>query len=252
MQNLAAALAARESRASTPYGLYLLPADDPAAELARSVERDVFFEFFGNTPELLAQEYGPFEMASHFLLVLDHESLRPAGACRIIEPTTAGNKTVEDVGRVWGLPLLAGRDPGHPLADNAWDVATLAVQPDYRGPRTDGLISAALFQGITMFMASCGVRWVTATLDMVVLDLVQSRCREPFVAFPGARPRSYLDSPLSLPVYCDGDRYRDRIVLEDPGLHDFLFAGVGFEGVVSAPRWAGVPVRAGAVLAATG
>src|SRR5690349_17152295 len=102
MQDLAAALAAREARASTPYGLYLLPADDPAAELARAVERSVFFEFFGNTPDLLADEYGPFEPASRFLLVLDHEMMRPAGTCRLIEPTAAGNKTVTDLDRVWG------------------------------------------------------------------------------------------------------------------------------------------------------
>jgi hypothetical protein len=245
MQDLAAALAAREARPPTPYGLYRLTGDDPAAELARAVERDVFLEFFGNTPELLAREYGPFEGASHFLLVLDHETLRPAGACRLIEPSPAGNKTVEDVGRVWGLPLLARDEHVHPLAGAAWDVATLAVGAGYRGTRTDGLISAALFQGITMFMATAGVRWVTATLDLVVLDLVQSRCREPFVAFPGAEPRSYLDSPLSLPVYCDGDRYRARLAQADPGLHELLFAGVGLEDHVSVPCWAAEVAAAG-------
>jgi hypothetical protein len=248
MQNLAAALAAREARPSTPYGLYLLPAEDPAAELARQVERDVFHEFFGNTPELLAREYGPYERASSFLVVLDHGLLRPAGTCRLIEPGPAGNKTVTDIGRVWGLPLLPGRDPGHPLADRAWDIATLAVQPDYRGEHTDGLISAALFQGMTMFMASRGARWVTATLDLVVLDLVQARCREPFVAFPGAEPRAYLDSPLSLPVYCDGERYRDRVAVEDPDLHHFLFAGAGLTGLVSAPSWTGAPAALAAAV----
>ena len=33
--------------------MYVLEADDPAAQLARIVERDVFYETFGNTPELL-------------------------------------------------------------------------------------------------------------------------------------------------------------------------------------------------------
>src|SRR5690606_40194536 len=120
---------------------------------------DVFLEVFGNTAELLEREYGPFERASRFLVVLDHETLRPAGACRMIEPSPAGNKTVEDVGRVWGLPLLGASAGGHPLAEDAWDVATLAVHADYRGERTDSVISAALFQGITMFMASRDVRW---------------------------------------------------------------------------------------------
>jgi hypothetical protein len=238
MLDLAAALAAREARAPTRYGLYILPSWDPAAELARSVEREVFLEFFGNTPELLAEEYGPFEAASLFMLVLDHERHRPAGACRIIQPAACGNKTVKDVERVWGLPLRGASRDVRSLVPAAWDVATLAVRSDYRGRRTDGLVSAALFQSITMLMATSGVRWVTATLDMVVLDLVQRQCGEPFMPFPGAEPRAYLDSPLSLPVYCDGDRYQHRLAASDPPLHEFLFGGVGLEALVSSPRWA--------------
>jgi hypothetical protein len=233
MQEIAAALAARDARPTTPYGRYLIRSCDPAAELARAVEREVFAEFFGNTPELLAREYDPFEAGSTFLVVLDHETHRPAGACRLIEPSTVGNKTVDDVERVWARPSHHTQR----LARSAWDVATLAVSKDYRGPRTDGLISAALFQGITMVMASNGVRWVTATLDLVVLDLVQHQCGNPFVAFPGTEPRSYLDSPLSLPVYCDGDQFRHRLASDDPGLHSFLFEGTGLEDLVSAPRW---------------
>jgi hypothetical protein len=236
MADLAAALAAREARARTRYGLYLLRSWDPAAELARSIERQVFLEFFGNTPELLADEYGPFEAASLFVLVLDHRMLRPAGACRLIQPTGAGNKTVEDLERIWEVPPL-GITRDSSLVHSAWDVATLAVDSDYRGRKTNGLVSAALFQAITMLMATRGVRWVTATLDLVVLDLVQRQCGEPFVPFPGAEPRSYLDSPLSLPVYCDGDRYRRRLAVSDPSLYDFLFGGVGLEGLVSSPSW---------------
>jgi hypothetical protein len=230
MQDLAAALAAPEARAAR-YELHLLRAWDAAAELARQVEREVFAEFFGNTPELLAREYGRFEDASVFLLVLDHERAEPAGVCRIVKPSPSGNKTVEDLERVWGLPV--GRHGQR--WDDAWDVATLAVQRRYRGRRTNGLVSAALFQGVTMLMSRRDVRWVTATLDLVVLDLVQRQCGEPFVPFPGAEPRSYLDSPLSLPVYCDGDRFRARLAAEDPSRYAFFFEGVGLEGLVSTP-----------------
>jgi hypothetical protein len=231
------ATAVPEARASTPFGLYVLQSGDPASEWARQVEREVFLEFFGNTPELLAREYGPFEEASVFLLVHDHERDQPAGAARLIRPTSTGNrnKTVEDVERVWGLPVMGGARDAHDLVHDAWDVATIAVRPQYRRRHTDGLISAALFQGITMLMSSRDVRWVTATLDLVVLDLVQEQCGRPFTPFPGAAPRAYLDSPLSLPVYCDGDRYQRRLAVDDPALHAFLFEGRGLEEVVATP-----------------
>jgi hypothetical protein len=242
-----AATAVPEARASTPYGLYILRSPDPAAELARQVEQEVFLEFFGNTPELLAREYGPFEEASVFLLVFDHDRNEPAGAARLIRPTSTGNrnKTVEDVERVWGLPVMGGARDAHDLVHDAWDVATLAVRPPWRRRHTDGLISAALFQGITMLMSARGVRWVTATLDLVVLDLVQAQCGRPFTPFPGAAPRAYLDSPLSLPVFCDGDRYRRRLAVDDPAMHEFLFEGRGLEDLVSAPRWTGELVGTG-------
>jgi hypothetical protein len=237
----ATALAVSEARASAPFGLYVLNPGEPAAERARQVEREVFLEFFGNTPELLAREYGPFEEASLFLLVMDHERDEPAGMSRLIRPTSRGsrNKTVEDVGRVWGLPVMGGAAEAHDLVHDAWDVATLAVRPGYRRRHTGGLISAALFQGITMLMSTSAVRWVTATLDLVVLDLVQEQCGRPFTPFPGASPMAYLDSPLSLPVYCDGERYQRRLAVDDPALHEFLFEGRGLEGSVATPWAAG-------------
>ena len=44
---------------TSPLGVYMFRSTDPGAELARHVERVVFMETFGNTPDLLAQEYGP-------------------------------------------------------------------------------------------------------------------------------------------------------------------------------------------------
>src|SRR5438128_969954 len=89
----------------TPFGLYLVPSHQPEAELARSIERDVFFEYFGNTPELLAEEYGRYEQASLFLTVMDHVRVRPAGMIRVIQPSPAGLKTLHDLERVWEQPL---------------------------------------------------------------------------------------------------------------------------------------------------
>ena len=42
---------------SEPFGVYVFAADAPESELARHVEREVFYEYFDNTPELLEAEY---------------------------------------------------------------------------------------------------------------------------------------------------------------------------------------------------
>ena len=55
----------------------MIPSADPAA---RPVLRDVFFEYFGNTAEMLSDEYG-YEPSSVYLCVLDRLRGRPRGRC---------------------------------------------------------------------------------------------------------------------------------------------------------------------------
>ncbi|HVN50080.1 MAG TPA: hypothetical protein VMT43_01540, partial [Acidimicrobiales bacterium] len=97
MGDLAGGLMVAHGRAHTPFGVYVLDADQPEAELARAVEREVLDEFFTNSPELLEREYGPYESASTFLCVVDHEQRAPAGMIRIIRPGDAGLKSVHDI-----------------------------------------------------------------------------------------------------------------------------------------------------------
>ena len=90
---------------TAPLGVYLFRSADPASELARHVERVVFMETFGNTPELLAKEYAPYEESSIFLCVVDHRRGLPAGTMRILLPSPAGFKTLDDAAPVWGEPV---------------------------------------------------------------------------------------------------------------------------------------------------
>jgi len=228
-----------EGRSDTPFGVYVLDAHDPSSALARQVEQDVFLEFFGNTVEMLDVEYAPYEDASTFLCVIDHQRRTPAGMIRIIRPTPAGFKTLRDLDSIWDIPTPdlvgptgIGIDPS-----SLWDLATLAVAAEYRSAASSGLVSMALYQGLNMLGHAHGIRWAVAVMDMVVLDLINSAWQRPFTGIPNAAPRRYLDSPASRPVFCDVVDYRMRLAFLDPPTHAILFEGRGIESMVSTPRW---------------
>ena len=127
----------------------------PESELARHVEREVFYEYFNNTPELLEAEYGPYEASTLFVCMMDHRRRLPAGVIRLVLPSPAGLKSLGDVEPVWGHRIddvLWGMSL-RLEADSAWDVATLAVDSEYRGRATDGLVSLGLYQSVAQLAA---------------------------------------------------------------------------------------------------
>jgi hypothetical protein len=241
-RDLASALWESAGRPEQVFGAYFLDGSDPRSEVARSLERQVFLETFGNTPELMAEEYGPFEPASLLIAVLDHRRLAVTGMVRLIFESTAGLKTLRDIEHIWQRPLgevlpaagLGGGDTSRPDIPMA-DVATMAVAPDYRGDKAAGLISLALYRALMMAVIESGMYAFIAVLDLVVLDLIQQRCRDPFTRFAGCEPLRYLDSPSSLPVYCVVDEWEPRLRMVDPAMHGILFEGVGVEPFLWTP-----------------
>jgi hypothetical protein len=239
LEGLADDLIVQAGRGDTPFGLYILDAESPSSVLARSIEESVFYETFGNTPDLLAAEYGPYDDASFFVCVVDHLRRRPAGMIRVIAPSPLGFKSLDDLARRWDRPfdqVMAGT--GLPVdLDSMWDLATLGVDAEYRGAATSGLVAMALYQGLNMLSHRQGIKWAVAVLDLVVLDLINGAWGRPFAALPGIEPRRYLDSPASQPVLCDAVDYKARLALLDPSTHQILFEGKGLESMVSIPPW---------------
>lgn len=232
LTDLAAELAAG---ASAPFGAYLFAASDPRSALARSVEATVFDEVFGNSPELLDAEYGPYEAATVFSCIVDHRRRRPAAAKRLIFPSPAGFKSLDDIGRApWGHPVadVLARTGLVPDPARTLDVATAAVAPEYRGARSDRLVSLAMNQVTGRLSALCDIAWWVTILDVHVLDLYQRLLHDAMSFYHGIEPRSYLDSPLSVPVYCDVMAWRRRLALVDPTLHAVLIGGVGLAEAV--------------------
>ncbi|MCZ7528970.1 MAG: hypothetical protein M5U31_00650 [Acidimicrobiia bacterium] len=221
-----------------PFGLYVLPAAVPDSELARHVERSVFAEWFGNTPEMLAEEYAAYEDASVFLCVMDHERRLPAGAMRISLPSSAGFKTLDDLKRIWEVDLPAlGRKLEFVLdTDHMMDVGTMAVMPEYRGNATEGLVALSLIAGMCALWHRCGTRWMVSVMDLLALDRIQVLTNNSLQKFPGLEPRNYLDSPASIPVYVDVRREIERLQDADPFTYEIAH-GRGLESTVRPPAW---------------
>jgi hypothetical protein len=227
------------SGASQPFGLHVIPSTDPAAELGRAVEREVFGDVFGNSPELLEAEYRPYEPASVFLCVLDHRRLVPTGAMRLILPSPHGLKSVVDIEHIWRTRVEEVLDPtGRGFdRDRCWDIATLAVSKEYRRAAAEGLSSAALYQAAVMIAQACNVRWYVAVLDVRVLRLISLTMGRPFTRFDGLEPAPYLDSAASLPAFVDLAAFEARLAENKPDIHELLFAGHGLEAAVWSPDW---------------
>jgi hypothetical protein len=225
-----------------PFGVYVSGSDEPSAELGRFVERGVFLEVFGNTPEQLACEYDRYEPGSVFVTVVDHARRVPCGMMRVLVPSPAGFKSLDDVVDGWDVTLwdlLARVDGGRDGWDlgRVWDLATLAVAPEYRGDAALGLVTQGLLQGLTMLGEGWGVDRYVAILDVPVLRMLQWRIGRPFVGFPGIEPREYLGSAASCPVWGSRQVWSEHLAQRDPVLHELFFRGRGLEPVLSTPDW---------------
>lgn len=245
---LAEDLAAAQGRAATPFGTYLLSPGEPAAELARQVERAVFGEVFGNRPALLAAEYAPYEATTAFVCVLDHRRARPVGAMRLILPGAgparsgtgaARSKSLDDLASRWGVrPEEVTTAGGAPLdLGRTWDLATVAVAPGYH----QGVVSLALHQACCTTATRLGAASFVTVLDVAVLRRLQVRLGRPFAPVEGAHPRPHLGSPASVPCTTELGAWAARLARRDPVLHEALFLGRGLEAVVSPPDWDAPP-----------
>ena len=240
MRELASSVIDAAGNPSEPFGVYVFTADEPASELARYVERTVFEETFGNPRDLLEAEYGPYEASTVFYTVLDHRRRLPAGMMRMILPSVRGLKTFQVLKEFWSADVddvtrATGADWDPALV---WDVTTLAVDPEYRGKATDALVSLALYQTLITSGLAGGAHHFVTVLDLKPLDLIQTLTVDCFQFFEGLEPKSYLDSPLSVPVFIDLAEWEPRVLEGAPDTHGILFRGVGIEAAVRPPTWA--------------
>ncbi|MGY1683423.1 hypothetical protein [Geodermatophilus sp. SYSU D01176] len=210
----------------------LLVAHTPAErDAARTVEGRVFLQAFGNTPEVMEQEYGPFEARSRFVVVLDEESGTALGAARLILPDPAGPvKTLADVaGEPWRVDVGASLRTAGLASGPVWDVASLAVDRRFRSGAAGAELTLALCHGILEHPRICGAEGLVTVLDDKVLRLLRVM-GVPWGPLPGATSQPYLGSPASTPcvmrVDAVGPSIRARRPDVAPAVVDGLFSSI--------------------------
>jgi hypothetical protein len=240
LENLRALATSVIGDAAEPMGVYAFGPGEPGATLALSVEQTVFDEAIGDTgAALVADEFAPYDHATLLFCVLDHHRRLPAAMLRLILPSRTGLKSLNDIAPTWGISaaeLFAANhfdyDPDH-----TWDVATLAIGPEYRAAAFQGMVTMALCQSISMLGTELGFPWSIALLHVPVLRMLQWKLHRPFNEFDTVEPRPYLDSPASLPAWMHLPEWHRRLADRDPVLYKMMTEGTGLEPAVRPPDW---------------
>jgi hypothetical protein len=210
-----------------PFGTYFFTANEPGAEIARQLERDVFLDAFGNTPAMLHHEYNCYEPTSVFLCVIDHRRRVCAGMMRVIMPLPGGPglKSLNDVEPGWGetAAVLLARSEFDLDPDLTWDIATLAVDRDYRTGIALGMMHIGLYQALARLAKNFGIQWFVAILDYAVYRLIRLQLRRAFIAFGEEHP--YLGSARSVPAVCPVEHAEKEVRDSDPILHELIYVG---------------------------
>lgn len=175
--------------------------DSKYANVGRNVERSVFEATFGNGAQKMYQEYGPYEMASKFFVSIDRETSRPTGVLRVIGNSRQGFKTLNDVQQE---PFSINTEDAirqHNIKDLdlVWDVATVAVAPEYRSGA--GAISVQLYRAMFKSALDNKIEHFVSVVDDKPLQKLKGYLGMPFIPLAHSKPGPYLGSAKSYAVY---------------------------------------------------
>jgi hypothetical protein len=138
VEQLSAEFLKRHEIPGVPFGSYVISGQSPFANLGRFVETQVFEESFNNDSALMAEEYGPYDEASTFFVVMDHGTKMPIGTLRIMVNSSQGLKSLEDLPRTpLGITKEELCEAYEINPDRCVDASTLALMAPYRGPQSD-------------------------------------------------------------------------------------------------------------------
>lgn len=197
---------------------YQLDGGDPLADIARTIECQVFEPAFGNDAPDMQEQYGPYEQQSQFRLAVDRASVEPMGALRNIKNGPAGFKTLNDLAthfiRVGEILPENAQDFIQELLDHhgitdldkCWDIGTVAVPPQYRFDK-GYLTSIQLYRGMHVAAMTEGIEHFVSMIDANAHRILVKYLGIPFKALGGIGPVAYLGSDKTYPVYGDASEF---------------------------------------------
>ncbi len=204
---------------TTPLRLVIDPTGD-LLEAARECEADIFLRTFGNTREQLQAEYARYEDASFFIVLADPND-KVFGVCRLIRPSEAGFKSLNDLAD-------AARAVGVDLA-STWDFATVGVHPDIDSS-VRMFAAIALYHGVLTAGRVNDIESVVMIMDDRALQLITAGGITTH-RLPGTKSEPYLGSPGSTPVYGNFAEMVDMARRTNPDTYRLIVQGVGLDGV---------------------
>jgi N-acyl-L-homoserine lactone synthetase len=202
---------------------------DRLLESALSCEAEVFLRWFGNTAGQLADEYGPYEDATGFLVVADRDD-HVVGAVRLLAPGgRAGLTTLVDVGEPpWTVDGARSAAAVGIDLTSTWEVATLGVRRTSDADQVQ--LALALYHGLMTIAQVNRMSSFVAVLDERVRRLLSSVgiITQPL---PGTTTAPYLGSGSSTPVYCHFGPMLENQRLRFPDAYRLVTLGIGLDGV---------------------
>ncbi len=209
---------------------------DPSGEelvAAQTCEADVFLQWYGNTHDQLAEEYGPYEPVSTFLAVLDDDGVAQ-GVARLISPNPAGLKSLDDLARPpWQIDGTRSAAAAGLDLSSTWDVGTLGIRRQSGPSRVHA--AAAVYHGLVVAARANHARSFVAILDDRYRRLLYSMGLH-LHTLPGASSGTYLGSPQSTPVYAHFGALLDHQRRIAPDAHRLITLGEGLDLVTPDPQ----------------
>ena len=204
-------LSERPPEGGDRYVCYKIDGTDRFTDIGRQVECEVFNEAFGNDPEQMKEEYGPYEEQSTFFVSMDRETGVPTGVLRVIRNGEGGFKSLNDLEGV--IPGFSKDEAiaahGIDNLDECWDIGTVAVPKEYRA-RVGG-VSLQLYRGMFVTSQKEGIKHYVSVIDEKPFEKMKKFLGFPFELIHGGEPFSYLGSERSLPLYGDATRFEKAV-----------------------------------------
>ena len=201
-----------KSEGTRRFSVHLAGPDDAAALLSLQVAADVFLEAFGNTAELLRDEYAPLLPSMTHLIVLDRVTRTAVGSVILQAAPAEELKTVVDLAEEpWSMPTddaLAALGVARGDRTSA-DLLLVAVHPAYRKV---GLAQLLLYSAYVLSMQLGTHRW-TAILDEPLRYGMNELTHGALLPIGGATTQPYLGSAASTPITLRMDPETDVALL---------------------------------------